>query len=65
MSSISPEYVLGAGGAVVGSLLIRLLALFIALRGTTPGERPAIIRALGDLFRLFPRRPPRQPPRSR
>lgn len=44
------------GGIVVGSLLIRLLALVVALRGTVPAERPAIIRALGELFRFAPRR---------
>ncbi|WP_255751231.1 hypothetical protein [Amycolatopsis sp. FU40] len=40
----------------MGSLLIRLLALVVALRGTVPAERPAIIRALGELFRFAPRR---------
>ncbi|MFI5606091.1 hypothetical protein [Amycolatopsis sp. NPDC051903] len=44
------------GGVIAASLLIRLLALVVALRGTKPQERPAIIRALGELFRLTPRR---------
>lgn len=52
----SSEHVLWVGGALLGGFLTRLLALLIALRGTKPGERPAIIRALGDLFRVLPRR---------
>ncbi len=54
--AVSPEHVLWLGGAVVGGLLTRLLALLIALRGSSPSERPAIIRALGDFFRIVPRR---------
>lgn len=30
----------------------RLVALAIALRGAAPSERPAIIRAMADLFRV-------------
>ncbi|MFJ8910485.1 hypothetical protein [Amycolatopsis sp. NPDC102389] len=54
--AVTSEHVLWVGGAVFGGLVTRLLALLIALRGTKPGERPAIIRALGDLFRVLPRR---------
>lgn len=31
--------------------LIRLALVYIALRGSTPRERPAILRALAPLFR--------------
>jgi hypothetical protein len=39
---------------VVGVVIVpvcRLVGLLIALRGTDPGDRPAIIRALAELFR--------------
>ena len=38
-------------GVCVGAVA-RLTALVIALRGTSPHERPAIIRALAEFFRL-------------
>ncbi|MFE9613539.1 hypothetical protein ACQ4WX_46135 [Streptomyces lasalocidi] len=36
--------------------VIRLISLVVTLRGTTPSERPAIIRALADFFRVLPTR---------
>jgi hypothetical protein len=42
--------------AVVASTVVRLMSLVIALRGTAPRERPAIIRALAEFFRVLPRR---------
>ncbi|MBE1502291.1 hypothetical protein H4696_009391 [Amycolatopsis lexingtonensis] len=35
---------------------VRVIALVVALRGTDPRDRPAIIRALAELFRLLPRK---------
>ncbi|HKR50967.1 MAG TPA: hypothetical protein VJT72_15560 [Pseudonocardiaceae bacterium] len=52
--SIDP-YVL-ATVVTAGAAVVRLIILVVALRGTTPRERPAIIRALADFFHVLPRR---------
>ena len=44
------------GGIVAFGAVVRLVALTIALRGASPGERPAIIRALAEFFHVLPRR---------
>ncbi len=41
--------------ATVGIVVGRVLVLAIALRGTQPSQRPAIIRALTDFARPVPR----------
>lgn len=48
--SVCSWCVWGEGG------LVRVLALIIVLRGTAPRERPAIIRALAELFPAQPAR---------
>jgi hypothetical protein len=47
ISSIGPWIAV----AVAIPALVMLVVAIIALRGTTPTERPAILRALADLFR--------------
>ncbi|SDN67196.1 hypothetical protein [Allokutzneria albata] len=53
LPSVDPLLVVGL---VFLPALARLAGLAIALRGTAPRERPAIIRALAEFFRLAPRR---------
>ncbi|WP_158892006.1 hypothetical protein [Amycolatopsis anabasis] len=38
------------------SMLFRLIALKMVLKGARPADRPEIIRALAEFFRLLPRR---------
>lgn len=44
------------GGVVAFGAVVRLVALVIALRGTSPSERPAIISAMAEFFRVLPKR---------
>ncbi|MET8012872.1 hypothetical protein ABZU86_13500 [Streptomyces sp. NPDC005271] len=53
LSSIDPLVFLVA---VAIAPVSRLISLVITLRGAAPGERPAIIRALADFFRVLPTR---------
>lgn len=53
LSGLDPLLV--AGLAVLGPD-VRVVALAVALRGTDPRDRPAIIKALAELFRVFPPR---------
>ncbi|MFL6141491.1 MAG: hypothetical protein ACJ72N_06430 [Labedaea sp.] len=62
LSSIGPWI---AVAAAIPALVILVVSI-VALRGTTPSERPAILRALADLFRATrripgPRRSARKP----
>ncbi|WP_284742085.1 hypothetical protein [Amycolatopsis sp. RTGN1] len=43
-------------GLVLLGPVVRIIALAIALRGTDPRDRPAIIKALAELFRVLPPR---------
>jgi hypothetical protein len=53
LSSIDPVTLIIAIAIVP---LSRLIGLVIALRGAKPCQRPAIIRALAELFRVMPPR---------
>jgi hypothetical protein len=44
------------GGVVAFGAVVRLVALVIALRGTSPSERPVIISAMAEFFRVLPKR---------
>jgi hypothetical protein len=58
LSSIDPITLI-VGIAIVP--LSRLIGLVIALRGAEPYQRPAIIRALAELFRVMPPTRQRRP----
>lgn len=53
-------YVMYAGCTSLGITLLlvvgRLVALRMVLKDSSPKERPALIRAVGDLFRMNTRR---------
>lgn len=53
LTGIDPLTLLGVAATAAA---IRVVALVVALRGTAPSDRPAIIRALAELFRVLPRR---------
>jgi hypothetical protein len=53
LSSIDPVTLIVA---MAVAPLSRLIGLVIALRGAEPYQRPAIIRALAELFRVMPPR---------
>jgi hypothetical protein len=53
LSNIDPVTLIVAMAVVP---LSRLIGLVIALRGAEPSQRPAIIRALAELFRVIPPR---------
>ncbi len=57
MTATSWEAIAALGALVV---LAKVVMLALAIRGTKPSERPAIIRALAELTRSWPSRPGQQ-----
>lgn len=53
-TSWGPMTALGAFALVVAA---KVIMLALAIRGTKPHERPAIIRALAEMTRSWPSRP--------
>jgi hypothetical protein len=56
MGLVSNLAIIGGIACTAIYALTRLLALLIVLRGTTPEQRPELVRALADLFHPRTRR---------
>jgi hypothetical protein len=55
MGLVSDIAVIGGIACTLIYALARVVALLIVLRGTTPDQRPELIREVGDMFRRRPR----------